>query len=87
MAGTKRYKLTPSHQRVTWKPVPTTRGTRLKQVAIAGTEVHVSPSTPSGINLSPNCQEHPDDNLDVTPLNLPHTKVSESTIGSSHHYC
>src|SRR5882757_1355278 len=40
MAGTKKYKLTPTHQRVIWKTVRTSRGLRSKQVAIVGTEVH-----------------------------------------------
>jgi hypothetical protein len=80
MAGTKRYKVTPTNQRVTWKSVPTTRGNRLKQVTISGTAVHVSPSTPFRIDSSANIPEDLDDAGYIAPLNLPQSKVSKMTI-------
>jgi len=80
MVGTKRYKITPSHQQVTWKTVPTTRGNRLKQVTISGTAVHVSPSTPFRIDSSPNIPEDLDDAGYIAPLNLPQSKVSKTII-------
>jgi hypothetical protein len=71
MAGTKKYKLAPTHQRVIWKTVRTSRGLRSKQVAIVGTEVHASPS-PSRHATSPNI---PDAQYEDSPLMMPLGKV------------
>jgi len=76
MAGTKKYKLTPTHQRVIWKTVRTSRGLRSKQVAIVGTEVHASPS-PSRHATSPNI---PDVQYDDSPLMMPLVKVRTINI-------
>jgi hypothetical protein len=72
--------MTPSHQRVTWRTVPTTRGNRLKQVTISGTAVHGSPSTPVRIDSSPNIPDDLDDAGYIAPLNIPQSKVSKMTI-------
>ena len=83
MAGTKRYKVTPTHQRVIWKAQPTSRGMKYKQVAIEGTSSNTAPSTPSHCNdaISPG----PDIQYDNTPLALPVNKVSNFIDFWQHH--
>jgi hypothetical protein len=74
MAGTKMYKITPSYQRVVWKPRQTSRGIKLKQVGVVGTAVHSTPSTPSRHATSPYI---PDMQYDHIPLAVPlSSKVS-----------
>jgi hypothetical protein len=76
MVGTKKYKITPTHQRVVWKAQPTSRGIKYKQVAVVGTSADTVPSSPSRHHNagSPNI---PDTQYDNIPLALPMNKVSE----------